>query len=216
MSQLIGSTQQLQGGVEYWRDEYSGINRLRNDAGEARQHRHGVAAAQADDRRPRHDHARPAQRYAFGVRIGAVAEGRGQRQSRRRRQRSRASYGRGFRAPDIGQLYYRFLNPSSIYQVIGNLNLQPEYANSLQVGGEYATPGRRARFGVNLFRNDVRRPDRVGQPRLRGDAGAGDRDPDARRSRRRRSVPSPAACFSPTRTSTTRSPKASSSTARSR
>ena len=32
----------------------------------------------------------------------------------------RASYGRGFRAPDIGQLYYRFLNPSSIYQVIGN------------------------------------------------------------------------------------------------
>jgi outer membrane receptor for ferrienterochelin and colicin len=40
--------------------------------------------------------------------------------------------------------------------VIGNLNLQPEYANSLQVGGEYATPGRRARFGVNVFRNDVR------------------------------------------------------------
>ena len=41
---------------------------------------------------------------------------------------ARASYGRGFRAPDIGQLYYRFLNPSSIYQVIGNMNLQPEYA----------------------------------------------------------------------------------------
>ena len=52
----------------------------------------------------------------------------------------RASYGRGFRAPDIGQLYYRFLNPSSIYQVIGNMNLQPEYANSLQIGGEYPTP----------------------------------------------------------------------------
>jgi outer membrane receptor for ferrienterochelin and colicins len=68
----------------------------------------------------------------------------------------RASYGRGFRAPDIGQLYYRFLNPSSIYQVVGNPNLLPEYANSLQAGGEYATPGRRARFGVNVFRNDVR------------------------------------------------------------
>ena len=54
---------------------------------------------------------------------------------------ARASYGRGFRAPDIGQLYYRFLNPSSIYQVIGNPNLQPEYANSLQIGGEYATRG---------------------------------------------------------------------------
>ena len=69
---------------------------------------------------------------------------------------ARASYGRGFRAPDIGQLYYRFLNPSNIYQVIGNPNLQPEYAKSLQVGGEYATPARRARVGVNFFRNDVR------------------------------------------------------------
>lgn len=68
----------------------------------------------------------------------------------------RASYGRGFRAPDIGQLYYRFLNPSSIYQVIGNMHLEPEYAHSVQIGGEYATPARRARFGVNLFRNDVR------------------------------------------------------------
>jgi outer membrane receptor for ferrienterochelin and colicins len=25
----------------------------------------------------------------------------------------RASYGRGFRAPDLGQLYYRFLNPTN-------------------------------------------------------------------------------------------------------
>src|SRR5687768_3990442 len=33
-SQIIGSSQQLQGGLEYWRDEYSGINRLRNDSGE--------------------------------------------------------------------------------------------------------------------------------------------------------------------------------------
>jgi outer membrane receptor for ferrienterochelin and colicins len=40
--------------------------------------------------------------------------------------------------------------------VIGNPHLQPEYANSLQVGGEYATPARRARLGVNFFRNDVR------------------------------------------------------------
>jgi outer membrane receptor for ferrienterochelin and colicins len=68
----------------------------------------------------------------------------------------RASYGRGFRAPDIGQLYYRFLNPSSIYQVIGNPHLRPESANSVQLGAEYSTPARRARVGINLFRNDVR------------------------------------------------------------
>ena len=52
-------------------------------------------------------------------------------------------------------MYYRFLNPSSIYQVIGNPDLEPEYANSVQIGGEFVSRGRRARFGVNVFRNDV-------------------------------------------------------------
>jgi outer membrane receptor for ferrienterochelin and colicins len=68
----------------------------------------------------------------------------------------RASYGRGFRAPDLGQLYYRFLNPTNFYQVVGNPNLSPEYANSLQIGGEYMSSARRVRAGVNFFRNDVR------------------------------------------------------------
>ena len=49
--------------------------------------------------------------------------------------RLRASYGRGFRAPDLGQLYYRFLSPSNFYQVIGNPALNPEYAHSWQFGG---------------------------------------------------------------------------------
>jgi outer membrane receptor protein involved in Fe transport len=70
--------------------------------------------------------------------------------------RARASYGRGFRAPDLGQLYYRFLSPSNIYQVIGNPDLEPEYADSWQFGAEYTFPQRRARLGVNVFRNDVR------------------------------------------------------------
>jgi outer membrane receptor for ferrienterochelin and colicins len=70
--------------------------------------------------------------------------------------RARASYGRGFRAPDLGQLYYRFLSPSNIYQVIGNPALEPEFAHSWQVGTEYLFPQRRARVGVNAFRNDVR------------------------------------------------------------
>lgn len=68
----------------------------------------------------------------------------------------RASYGRGFRAPDLGQLYYRFLNPTNFYQVIGNPNLRPEYADSWQAGAEYTTPSRRFRGGLNLFHNDVR------------------------------------------------------------
>ena len=154
-SQLLGNRQQLQGGVEYWRDEYSGINRLRNDDGERAsigtawlQHRLTIGGRVTTTLGLRAD-----QHSEFGSavspKIAAIARlGSGIA--------VRASYGRGFRAPDIGQLYYRFLNPSSIYQVIGNLNLQPEYANSLQLGGEYATPGRRARVGVNLFRNEVR------------------------------------------------------------
>ncbi len=155
ISQFIGSSQQLQGGAEYWRDEYAGINRLRNDAGESAtigtawlQHRLTIGGRVTTTLGLRTDHHSEfgnavSPKVAANARLGGGIS-------------VRASYGRGFRAPDIGQLYYRFLNPSSIYQVIGNVNLQPEYANSVQIGGEYATPARRARFGVNLFRNDVR------------------------------------------------------------
>jgi outer membrane receptor for ferrienterochelin and colicins len=154
-SWLLGSRQHVQGGLEYWRDEYSGINRLRNDAGE----RAGIATAWLQHR------------LTFGGRLTTTLGVRADRHSEFGSAVSpkvaanarvgngvsvRASYGRGFRAPDIGQLYYRFLNPSSIYQVVGNPKLDPEYANSIQIGAEYATPGRRARAGVNLFRNDVR------------------------------------------------------------
>ena len=154
-SQFLGANQHLQGGAEYWRDEYSGINRLRNDAGESAtigtawlQHRLTIGGRVTTTIGLRTDHhsefgSALSPKAAANARLGGGVS-------------VRASYGRGFRAPDIGQLYYRFLNPSSIYQVIGNMNLQPEYAHSVQIGGEYATPARRARFGVNLFRNDVR------------------------------------------------------------
>jgi len=68
---------------------------------------------------------------------------------------TRFSYGRGFRAPDLGQLYYRFLNPTNLYQVIGNPNLRPEKANSFQLGGEFNSRNRKARLGVNVFYNEV-------------------------------------------------------------
>ena len=154
-SHVAGGNQQLQGGAEYWRDQYSGINRLRNDSGEQAsigtawlQHRLTIGGRVTTTLGLRADHHSQfgsawSPKVAANARLGGGVS-------------ARASYGRGFRAPDIGQLYYRFLNPSNIYQVIGNVNLQPEYANSLQVGGEFATPARRARFGVNLFRNDVR------------------------------------------------------------
>lgn len=154
-SQVLGGRQQLQGGVEFWKDTYSGLNRLRTDAGEEAsiattwlQHRLTFGSRVTTTAGVRYD-----QHSEFG---GAVSPKLAANARLGGGLSVRASYGRGFRAPDIGQLYYRFLNPSSIYQVVGNPDLQPEYANSLQAGGEYASAGRRVRFGVNLFRNDVR------------------------------------------------------------
>ncbi len=67
---------------------------------------------------------------------------------------ARGSFGMGFRAPDLGQLYFRFANPASFYQVIGNPTLQPEKSRTFSTGVDY----RRQNFkiGVSLFRNDIR------------------------------------------------------------
>jgi outer membrane receptor for ferrienterochelin and colicins len=66
----------------------------------------------------------------------------------------RGSFGLGFRAPDLGQLYFRFANPASFYQVIGNPNLNPEHSRTFQAGLLYRE--RRYRLGLTLFRNDIR------------------------------------------------------------
>ncbi len=66
----------------------------------------------------------------------------------------RSSFGMGFRAPDLGQLYFRFANPANFYQVLGNPNLNPENSRSFQAGTMYRH--RRYRLGVTLFRNDIR------------------------------------------------------------
>lgn len=66
----------------------------------------------------------------------------------------RGSFGLGFRAPDLGQLYFRFANPASFYQVIGNPALKPEYSRTFQAGVLYRH--RRYRLGLTLFRNDIR------------------------------------------------------------
>ena len=154
VSHVLGTRQHLQGGLEYSHDEYAGINRLRDESGEQvwtgtgwAQHRLslGAATTTVGVRVDRHS--------IFGTAVSpkiAVNARAGQHVS------VRASYGRGFRAPDVGQLYYRFLNPTNFYQVIGNPDLRPEYADSLQLGADVTLPERRARFGVNVFRNDVR------------------------------------------------------------
>ena len=48
--------------------------------------------------------------------------------------RLRGAVGRGFRSPDLGQLYFRFQNPTHFYQVIGNTHLDPEESTTYQVG----------------------------------------------------------------------------------
>src|SRR5690606_11146405 len=153
-SQLIGGRQQLQGGAEYWRDEYMGINRLRHDSGESASMGTGWLQYRLTfaDRVTTTVGTRVDSRSQFGTALSPKVAVNARLASG---VTTRASYGRGFRAPDIGQLYYRFLKPTNFYKAIGNPNLEPEYANSLQIGAAYATPGRRARFGVNVFRNDV-------------------------------------------------------------
>jgi outer membrane receptor for ferrienterochelin and colicins len=67
---------------------------------------------------------------------------------------ARAAWGKGFRAPDLGQLYFRFANPASFYQVIGNPNLRPEHGTSYQTGMTYRA--NRFRGGVTFYRNQIR------------------------------------------------------------
>jgi outer membrane receptor for ferrienterochelin and colicins len=156
LTRTIGAAQLLQGGVEWSRDRYEGTNRVRDaaDGHEAdtfvawAQHRWAVSSrltttlgARVDRRSPFETAVSPKAAASFRIGDGLYA---------------RASYGRGFRAPDLGQLFYRFLSPSNFYQVIGNPNLAPEHAHSWQLGGEYVTPRRRARIGVNAFHNDIR------------------------------------------------------------
>ncbi|MBL8204514.1 MAG: TonB-dependent receptor [Blastocatellia bacterium] len=151
---ILGEHQLLQAGAEWTTDRYRGLNRLANDSG----HQMNTASFFAQDRISlanrvtltlggRFDHNSifgnaVSPKAAVNVRVHELF-------------RARFSYGRGFRAPDLGQLYFRFLNPTNLYQVIGNPDLRPERANSFQLGGEFNSRGRRARLGVNVFYNDV-------------------------------------------------------------
>ena len=156
VARTLGARQLLQGGIEWSRSYYDGTNRVRDegrghDADTAvvwSQHRWSATdrltttmGVRVDRRSGFETAVSPKVAANFRVTPDLIA---------------RASYGRGFRAPDLGQLYYRFLSPSNFYQVIGNPTLDAEYADSWQIGTEYVAPRRRARIGMSVFRNDVR------------------------------------------------------------
>jgi outer membrane receptor for ferrienterochelin and colicins len=154
VSAILGERQLLQAGGEWTTDRYRGFNRLADDSG----HRMDAASFFAQDKislgnrvtttiGARFDH-NSIFGNAFSPKVGVNVRATDYF-------RARFSYGRGFRAPDLGQLYFRFLNPTNLYQVIGNPDLQPEKAHSVQLGGEFTSRSRRARLGLNVFYNDV-------------------------------------------------------------
>lgn len=154
VAQNIGERQLLQVGVEASSNKYAGLNRVRS-AEEG--HAADTAVIWAQDR------------VNLGSRVTMTIGGRYDRHSifgsafspkaavnarLADSLRLRASYGEGFRAPDLGQLFYRFVPATGVYQVIGNPDLGPESSRSWQAGADY-TASSRARVGINFFHNDV-------------------------------------------------------------
>jgi outer membrane receptor for ferrienterochelin and colicins len=154
VSYVWGERQLIQFGGEWRTNRYRGINRLRNDTGERADTRvlWGQDKISLNNRLTLTVGLRFDDHSIFG---SAYSPKIGLNFRVHDRINLRASWGRGFRAPDLGQLYYRFFNPTNLYQVIGNPNLRPEHSGSWQVGAEYASRLKHYRFSVNFFRNDV-------------------------------------------------------------
>jgi outer membrane receptor for ferrienterochelin and colicins len=118
-SRIEGERQFIQGGAEWAPNTYGEINRLQNDKGNDidfesvwAQDRVSLANRATATLGLRYDN-----HSIFGSAISPKA---GLNLRVTDYWRIRASYGRGFRAPDLGQLFYRVLNPTNFYQVIGN------------------------------------------------------------------------------------------------
>ncbi len=152
---IWGEKQIIQIGGEWNTDRYAGFNRLRRASGE----RADTSVFWAQDKISitnwmtltvgfrYDDHSIFGS--AFSPKIGLSVRAT-------ERINLRASWGRGFRAPDLGQLYYRLYNPTNLYQVFGNPKLSPEHSGSWQIGADYSSTKKTYRFGFNFFRNDVR------------------------------------------------------------
>lgn len=165
LAHTLGGRQLLQGGLDWTSNEYRGFNRLLgdNDGQSIR-----MADAWVQDRIQVHPRltlslgGRFSDHSVYGSKVVPRA---GLLFRATDSLRIRASLGQGFRAPDLGQLYYRFLTDSGIYQIIGNPNLAPESSTSTQIG--FDSSFGRLRFAATHFRNDVRnliQTDLLGRP----------------------------------------------------
>ncbi len=153
-SRILGERHFLQVGTEFAFNRYRGFNRLQDNEGEADTRVFWFQdKISLIDRLTLTVGARVDNHSFFGT---AVSPKFGLNFRLTDFASLRASWGRGFRAPDLGQLRYQFGNALFGYQVIGNPGLSPEHSGSWQVGGEFNAFNRKVRLGINLFRNDVR------------------------------------------------------------
>ena len=166
LSRVVGSRQLLQGGFDWMRNEYRGFNRLLGD-NEGQSIR--MVDAWFQDRIQAHPRlsltvgGRLTNHSTYGTRtvprVGLLYRAG-------ESFRVRASFGQGFRAPDLGQLYYRFLTPSGLYQIIGNPGLSPESSTTTQFGLDSGFG--RLRFSATYFRHGIKnliQTELLGRPR---------------------------------------------------
>lgn len=154
LSHQLGTRQFLQAGGEWSQDVYRGVNRVLGDSDGQQITMRDVwiqDRIRLTSRLTAHAGLRATGHSLFG---SAAVPKAGLVWRATESLILRASWGQGFRAPDLGQLYFRFANPSSFYQVIGNPNLRPEYGTSISTGAMLRA--RRYRVGVSLFRNNLR------------------------------------------------------------
>jgi outer membrane receptor for ferrienterochelin and colicins len=153
VSQQLGSWSFLQGGDEWVQDSYRGLNRIVGDD-------HGQQITMNDvwlqdriqpwkklmiDIGGRYNHH---SLYGNHVvpKVGLVYKANDH-------WALRTAYGKGFRSPTIGELYYLLLHPEYGYQVIGNPSLQPEHSESYSAGADYQV--NRYSVGISLYRNNL-------------------------------------------------------------
>lgn len=153
LSQQAGSWQFLQGGDEWVQDSYRGLNRMvGND--------HGQQITTND--LWLQDRVQPAKnliltlggRYNHHSQYGShTVPSLGVIYRIGDHWTLRSAYGKGFRSPTLGELYYLLLHPEYGYQVLGNPTLQPERSESWSAGGSYQS--NRYSIGLTLYRNNL-------------------------------------------------------------
>jgi outer membrane receptor for ferrienterochelin and colicin len=119
-SRIQGERKLFQGGAEWAPNAYGIINRLQNDKGNYTD----FGSVWAQDRASLANRAAVTSGLRFDNRSifgSAVSPKAGLNFRVTDYWRIRSSYGRGFRAPDLGQLFYRFLSPTNFYQVTRSL-----------------------------------------------------------------------------------------------